>query len=90
VTTEFNLLKSTEDFYENVAKKRMTDEFSMVSSHMINHFTHRWQIERDLYQESIDKNIDYLRSILIKAEKGISPIRESLRRGGITERLNGG
>ena len=90
VTTEFDLLKNTENFYENVAKKRMADEFSLVSNYMIHHFAHRWQIEKDLYQESIDNNIDYLRSVLTQAEKGISALRKSLRRGGITKGLGSG
>jgi hypothetical protein len=87
VSSEFDLLKKTGGFYESVVKKRLQDEFSNVSSHMIHHFIHRWKIKKDLYAEAIENNIDYLRGVLDTSEDGTSSYRKNLRRGGITDEL---
>lgn len=86
-SSEFDLLKNTEGFYKNVVKKRLQDGFSNVSRHMIHHFTHRWKVEKDLYAEAIEKNIDYLRGVLKNSEDRTSSYRKELRRGRITDEL---
>lgn len=78
---ELDLLKKTEGFYKNVAKKRLAQDFSGVSKHMAAHFQSRWNVNKDLYSESIQKNIDYLRLLLKKAGDNISSVKETLRRG---------
>jgi len=78
---ELDLLKKTEGFYKNVAKKRLAVDFSGVSKHMAAHFKDRWDVDKDLYSESIQKNIDYLRLLLTKAGDNISSVKETLRRG---------
>ena len=75
------MLKKTEGFYKNVAKKRLSDDFSGVSVHMAAHFESRWGVDKDLYSESIQKNIDYLRLLLKNAGDNILSVKETLRRG---------
>ena len=62
--TELDLLKKTEGFYKNVAKRRLARDFSGISANMTAHFKQRWGVDKDLYSESIQKNIDYLRVLL--------------------------
>jgi len=49
------LYQKTEDFYEFVVKKRFSNDFSSVKTFMSTHFKHRWDLDRDLYVESISK-----------------------------------
>ena len=51
---------------------------------MIYHFKERWNIDKDLYMDSIEKNIKYLQYILENHEKDY---RDYLRRGNILEKL---
>jgi hypothetical protein len=55
---EFDPKKNREEFYRKTVKKRLHDDFSNVSQYMIKHFLHRWKIDRDLYTEAIEKNIE--------------------------------
>ncbi len=82
--SELELLKKTENFYKVISKKRMEEDLGGVASFMHLHFKNRWGIDRDLYQEYIDKNIEYLRSVLEKYENNY---RQMLKRGGITKSL---
>lgn len=79
MASEFDLLKNTENFYQNVAKKRLEDDFADVARYMVNHFEQRYGVKRDLYKESIKNNLAYLRSVLAKSDDGAS-IRRKLRR----------
>jgi hypothetical protein len=65
--TELDLLKKTRGFYKNVANQRLIHDFSGISTNMTAHFKQRWGVEKDLYSESIQKNIDYLRILLERA-----------------------
>jgi len=78
---ELDLLKKTEGFYKNVAQKRLVEDFSGVSKHMAAHFKSRWDVDKDLYSESIQNNIEYLRLLLKKAGDNILSVKETLRRG---------
>ena len=79
--TELDLLKKTEGFYKNVANQRLVHDFSGISTNMRAHFKQRWGVEKDLYSESIQKNIDYLRILLARAGDSIVSVKETLRRG---------
>ena len=83
--TELDLLKKTEGFYRHVAKQRLGHDFSGISAHMSNHFKQRWGVEEDMYSESIQKNIDYLRTLLERAGDSIVSVRETLKRGIFSE-----
>jgi len=83
--SELDLLKKTVDFYENRAQKRFQEELGGVSKYMRAHFKDRWGMDRDLYDESIRKNIEYLKSLITLCEDSYTCYLENLRRGGITE-----
>ena len=61
--TELDLLKKTIDFYA-MARRRYSAELDRVNNHMRYHFKARWNLDRDLYMEAIEKNINYLKFIL--------------------------
>ncbi|MFZ5586256.1 MAG: hypothetical protein ACOZHQ_10025 [Thermodesulfobacteriota bacterium] len=84
---ELDLLRQTEGFYEHQAKKRLNQELGGVQRFMRPHFRARWGVGRDLYQEAVERNLDYLRSILRECEQSY---REHLRRGGIVHHLANG
>ncbi len=81
------LLQKTEEFYEFVAKRRLSKELGGVSEFMRNHFRDRWGIDRDLYDESIFKNIHYLKSLIVLCEDSFACYLENLRRGGISKEI---
>jgi hypothetical protein len=60
---EFDLLKKTIDFY-GLTQKRFAGEFNGVNGYMRHHFRARWGIDRDLYQENIQRHMNYLQNIL--------------------------
>ncbi|MFH1060717.1 MAG: HD domain-containing protein [Pseudomonadota bacterium] len=86
-SSELDLLRQTEGFYEFQAKKRLDGDLGGVQRFLRPHFKHRWGVERDLYQDSVERNLDYLRSILHECE---ASYREHLRRGGIVDNLANG
>ena len=82
--SELELLKKTETFYRDISKKRIDEDLDGVASFMHLHFKERWGIDRDLYEEYIQKNIDYLRTVLQEHEESY---RSMLKRGGIVQAL---
>ena len=59
--TPLELFKNTEAFYHSVARARMVKELDNVAAAYLYHFQNRWQIDRDLYDQSIRNNIKYMR-----------------------------
>ena len=55
--TPLELFSKTEEFYRKVARKRMRNELEGVSGAALYHFRERWNIDRNLYEESIKHNI---------------------------------
>lgn len=84
LSSELELLRQTEGFYERQAKKRLAQELGGAQRFMLPHFRARWGVERDLYQDAMERNIDYLRVILQECEDSY---RAHLRRGGIVHLL---
>ncbi|MGA1869776.1 MAG: hypothetical protein ACMUJM_14670 [bacterium] len=80
---EFNLLTSTFGFF-SITERRMAGELGGVNKYMIHHLRKRWNIDKDLYKEAIEKNERYLKFILENHDKGY---RDFLRRGGIIKKL---
>ncbi len=78
--SEYDLLKKTSNFY-HITKHRMEKDLDNVSRFMTAHFRKRWRIERNIYQEAIDKNINYLRFVLKHNEKSVGIF---LRRNSVT------
>lgn len=85
--SEVELLQSTEGFHEYISQKRLSEELGGVSAFMRIHLKNRWGIDKDIYEESILKNIQYLKSIKKKCENSLSCYLENLRRGGISEKI---
>ncbi len=58
------LMEHTAYFYHNVVLKRLVTTFSSTIDAMQTHFRKRHTINRDLYLENIDNNINFLKKIL--------------------------
>jgi hypothetical protein len=82
-TSEWDLLQKTIGFYE-WTKQRFAGEFSGVDGYMIHHFRGRWGIDCDLYQKSMQQNIDYIGNTLAHHPKDFI---QYLRRGNMIEKL---
>ena len=85
--SELKLLTKTESFYNDVAKRRLVHDLGGVSVFMRSHYKHRWDLDRDLYEESIAKNIEYLKSLIDLCEESYECYLDNLRRAGITKRI---
>lgn len=85
--SELELLKKTEDFYKYVALQRLSEDFGDTYAFMGNHFKERWGLDRDLYQESIIANIEYLKTVVNRCDSSFSCYLENLRRGGLAKKL---
>ena len=83
--SEGELLEKTEGFYKNVASKRLKKDLGNISPNMKYHFKDRWNIDYDMYTDSIKNNISYLKSFLKDGKKGKKFYRQYLKRGGIVE-----
>lgn len=79
--SEYDLLLKTMHFYD-ATLNRMKYDLGSVYKHMRSHFQVRWGIDRDLYMDSINNNIDYLRQVIRHEE-----YTSLLRRGGIVKKI---
>lgn len=77
-TSELDLLKKTVDFYL-MTQRRFARELGVVNGYMRCHFKVRWNLDRDLYREAIERNMSYLKFIL---EHHAKEYRDYLRRDG--------
>ncbi len=78
--SEADIFRKTVSFYKRT-KSRFENEFGNVSRFMIHHFKDRWNIDGNVYEESIEKNINYLKFVLKSSQKNIY---HSLRRNTIS------
>lgn len=78
-SSALELLEHTAKFYHNIVLRRLITTFSNTSNALSAHFRNRHTINRNLYNEKIDKNIIYLRKILAKCSN-IEGIRQYLKR----------
>ncbi len=74
------LMIHTASFYRTTILDRLKHTFSDTSQSMRTHFRERHNIDRDLYAENINKNIDYLEQIITKCEAEMSCIQKFLKR----------
>jgi len=81
--SELDLLNKTIAFY-NFTKERFARDFENLNKYMLYHFKERWNTDKDLYNEGIEKNIEYLKYILDKHKKDY---QNHLRRSNISEKL---
>jgi hypothetical protein len=75
--TPLELFKKTEGFYRSVARKRMKNELEGVSAAALYHFRERWNIDRDLYDESIKFNIRRMKETVVESLLQLSIISGS-------------
>ncbi|MDW7773645.1 MAG: hypothetical protein SCH71_12230 [Desulfobulbaceae bacterium] len=61
------LFSKTEEFYRKVARKRMRNELEGVSGAALHHFRARWNIDRNLYEDSIKENIRRMRDTVMES-----------------------
>ncbi len=65
--TPLELFKETEGFYRSIARKRMKNELNGVSSAALYHFRDRWNIDRNLYEDSIKYNIRLMKETVVES-----------------------
>ncbi len=82
-TSELDLLEKTVGFYE-MTRKRFADELGGVNDYAIHHFRERWHIDRDLYRDAINSNIEYLKKLLSDHRNDYFSF---LRRGGLIRKF---
>ena len=83
ISHEFDFLCQTKSFY-TLVMRRLENPLDSLHLMMSLHFRERWRIDRDLYREAIDMNMEYLEILLNKHK---DDYRSKLKRGGIVERL---
>ncbi len=85
--SELELLKKTKDFYENLAKKRLYEDLDGVCRHMRSHFKSWLGIDKNLYNEAMQRNINYLESVVSICDDAFTCYLDNLRRGGISKEI---
>ncbi len=85
--SELELLKKTKDFYEVIAKKRLLEDLEGVCRHMQSHFKSWLAIDKNLYIEAIQRNINYLESVVSICDDAFTCYLDNLRRGGISKEI---
>jgi hypothetical protein len=86
-SSELELLQKTEDFYAYVAQKRLSEDLGSISASMLPHFKYRWNINGDLYEESISRNLEYLKSMTTECEDSFQCYLDKLRRMDISKKI---
>ncbi|HAK88957.1 MAG: hypothetical protein A2077_00310 [Nitrospirae bacterium GWC2_46_6] len=87
--TALDLLVSTPNFYEAIIKKRIFNDLNGVGAAMKAHFRARWDVDSDLYMETIEKNMAYLNMLKEKCGDDYDCYLRGLRRGNIIKNLYG-
>lgn len=82
--TPLDLLFKTRNFYQDVARARIDNDLDQADKFMKPYFKHRWDVDQDLYLEAIERNLDYLDSILEGCKEDLDCFMQGLRRGGIS------
>ncbi|OHC66248.1 MAG: hypothetical protein A2040_09125 [Rhodocyclales bacterium GWA2_65_19] len=78
-----DLLEKTTAFYR-MTKGRLDQDLHGLATHLMQHFSQQVGAERNFYQESIDRNLDYLERV-VRMERRHR--LESLKRGGVVEQV---
>lgn len=74
------LMRKTTTFYHEVIERRLFNDFKGTGRFMRTHFRERWQLDRDLYMDFIEKNINYLEDVLRWHDNGQGDLQLYLRR----------
>jgi len=78
-----DLLEKTTAFYR-MTRGRLDQDLLGLSSHLTHHFSQQLGTERNFYQESIDRNLDYLDRV-VNTDR--SHRLERLKRGGVVDKV---
>jgi hypothetical protein len=78
--TPGELFKNTGNFYHSVVRARLAEEMDNVSSAALFHFKKRWDIDRDLYAESITNNMKYMKKIRKDCAENFDCLLKKIRR----------
>jgi len=74
------LFKNTGDFYHSVVRTRLANEMGNVSTAALFHFKARWDIDRNLYAESMTNNIKYMQEIYEGCAESFDCLLKKIRR----------
>jgi len=77
--TAFELMKDTNQFYHHFIVERLRAILGNVVRAMRIHFRQRWNIDRDLYTENIERNIAYLHKVIANCQN-LEELSRYLRR----------
>jgi hypothetical protein len=78
--TPLELFKNTGEFYHSVVRRRLTEELGNVYTAALFHFRKRWDIDRDLYSESMTSNIKYMKKIYGDCAESFECLLTKIRR----------
>lgn len=70
--SHFELLSKTRNFYQEVARPRLHNEFGNAARFMAPYFLKRWGIDKDLYREAIHRNLDKLDAIRAECDEDMN------------------
>jgi len=62
-SSALDLMLNTIEFHEKVIKKRLRETLGNLAPAMQTHFRKRWNIDKNLYLDNINLNLEYLRMI---------------------------
>ena len=79
--TPFDLLAKTRNFYQDIARKRLDYDLLNVDRFMRPYFKNRWDVDEDLYGAAINKNLDYLDTVITGCNEDMECFMKNLRRG---------
>jgi hypothetical protein len=80
-TTEFDIIKSTLKLYKTI-KRRLNNSFNKVYFYAESHFSKRFDINKNLYIDAIEKNIEYIEKII---NDSTTNFRHKLKRGNLPD-----
>ena len=78
--TPLELFQKTEKFYHSVVRKRLTNEMGGAEKGAQSHFRERWGIDRNLYGEAMQKNIQYAKKLETDCPDSFECLKDKLRR----------
>jgi hypothetical protein len=79
-SSDIDLMRGTPGFYA-MSQKRFTNELGGVNRFMKNHFCARWNIDYDLYALSIERNLEFLQSVVSGLDGKANAKRKRLLKG---------
>ena len=79
-SSALDLMRGTIEFHEKIIKKRLEETLGNLAPSMKTHFSQRWNIDKNLYLENINLNLEYLKMITEDCSLDLSCWGKYLRR----------